>query len=583
MKRMGRRMLALLLCLSLSAALPTLCAAAAPQTLLQDDFSHGAADWTLTDADGDGYGWYADTQDGNTAMYSDSLRTNADGTDEVLAPNNAMTSPRCFVAAGTDTLRVSWQARTSNASSRDYYAVTLNVYEDGEIAATLPLYHGLAAPEWTETAATVDAEPLIGKEISVTFCHRECEGRGIVGIDDVCLRAQTEKGDEFYLSAQSERRVAVYDSETPVIFRVGAENLAEGETASYKWYACDAYGQTSGSLLSTRETLQISALDESLRNRTLYYCAIAYRLSGGTYVEQSSRVFSCILTDSRHELSQLSLSVRLPAAGMPCAQAEITLPAGVRCTAAQWDCDSYTPTQPCTLTLRLSAEDGYAFCAPTVTVNGQNAELLSAARQYIELRFVFSPLPFSDLTAGSWYYEAVRFCWQTGLMQGTGSGFAPEMTLSRAQLVQILYAKADKPAVSEITSSFSDVQAGQWYAEAVTWAVETGVAAGYNNGIFGAKDPVTREQIAVMLRSFARVCGTDVTAGGSVAGFADADSVSRWAKDAVSWALANRLLSGKQSGGVTRLAPQDSASRAETAVILLAFCTNISGDESAPN
>ena len=172
--------------------------------------------------------------------------------------------------------------------------------------------------------------------------------------------------------------------------------------------------------------------------------------------------------------------------------------------------------------------------------------------------------PYADVAADAWYYDAVWYVTENGLMSGYGNGsFGPNSNLSRAQLAQILYNREGAPAVTS-GSAFTDVPSGAWYAPAVTWAAAQNVVAGYGNGMFGPNDPITREQLAVMLWRYAGC----PAASGTAWDFADADSVSAWAQDALRWAVEQGIVSGKD-GGV--LATKDCATRAEAAAMLMRY------------
>ena len=171
---------------------------------------------------------------------------------------------------------------------------------------------------------------------------------------------------------------------------------------------------------------------------------------------------------------------------------------------------------------------------------------------------------YADIEAGSWYAEAVEYVRDNGLMSGTtATTFEPGGTTTRAMLAQILYREAGSPAVSG-NDTFTDTQEGAWYADAVLWATQAGVISGYGDGRFGPNDPVSREQIAVIL---CRYAGSPAAQGED---FADEASISTWAADAVDWARSAGLMTGQEGN---RFAPQASATRAETAVILRAFRT----------
>ena len=171
---------------------------------------------------------------------------------------------------------------------------------------------------------------------------------------------------------------------------------------------------------------------------------------------------------------------------------------------------------------------------------------------------------YADVDAGSWYAQAVEYVRDNGLMSGTtATTFEPGGTTTRAMLAQILYREAGSPAVSG-NDTFTDTQEGAWYADAVLWATQAGVISGYGDGRFGPNDPVSREQIAVILW---RYTGSPAAQGED---FADEPSISTWAADAVDWARSAGLMAGQEGN---RFAPQASATRAETAVILRAFRT----------
>lgn len=167
---------------------------------------------------------------------------------------------------------------------------------------------------------------------------------------------------------------------------------------------------------------------------------------------------------------------------------------------------------------------------------------------------------FSDVSRNAWYYDAVKFVSQNNLMNGVADNtFAPASNLSRAMLAQILYNKEGKPAAG--TSAFTDVTAGQWYADAVSWATANGVVNGLGNNMFGPNNNITREQLAVMLYRYA----DSPAVTGSVTGFSDADRISSFATDAMAWATTNGIMNGKGDG---RLDPKGLATRAEVAQMI---------------
>ena len=180
-------------------------------------------------------------------------------------------------------------------------------------------------------------------------------------------------------------------------------------------------------------------------------------------------------------------------------------------------------------------------------------------------------LPFADVPANAWYAAPVEAVWRAGWMNGTdGTTFAPSGTLSRAMLVTILHrlAGADTPAAT----AFPDVPSGAWYAGAAAWAAKTGVVTGYADGRFGPDDPVTREQIAAMLRRCAAGLGCDVSKRAPLTGFADAAAVSPWAQESVQRAVGSGIIGGADGG---RLLPGGYATRAEAAAMLQRFAEKV--------
>ena len=183
---------------------------------------------------------------------------------------------------------------------------------------------------------------------------------------------------------------------------------------------------------------------------------------------------------------------------------------------------------------------------------------------------------FSDVTK-NWAYPGIQYCVTHKLMGSTGGDkFAPTMTTTRAQIVQILYNLEGEPEVSG-TTPFTDLTQ-DWYQDAVLWAYQTGVVAGTGDGTtFDPDLPVTREQIAVILMEYTDwILNIKRTwAPADLSGFPDAASVSDWAKDAMADAVALGLISGASNGGQTYLNPQGSATREQVATILMEFCKNV--------
>ena len=171
---------------------------------------------------------------------------------------------------------------------------------------------------------------------------------------------------------------------------------------------------------------------------------------------------------------------------------------------------------------------------------------------------------YSDVNAGDWYHEAVDYALSNGLMNGVGGGkFDPNGSLTRAMLVTILYRAENTPDVSGEANPFTDVPAGQWYTDAVIWAAKEGIVNGTSETTFAPNDSITREQIATIL---CRYAGSPKVSG-DFASFSDASSVSAYAYDAMRWAVQSGIINGIDG----KLAPQDNATRAQIAMILYRF------------
>lgn len=174
---------------------------------------------------------------------------------------------------------------------------------------------------------------------------------------------------------------------------------------------------------------------------------------------------------------------------------------------------------------------------------------------------------FSDLAAGSWYYEAVRSALKNGLMNGTSAHtFSPDMPMTRAMLVTILWRMAGQPDAK--ASPFTDVVSGSWYAKAVYWAYDRGLVTGVSETAFAPNEPVTREALVTILYRYAALKQNLPAAGDELGRFADGKQVSAFARNAVNWALQTGLLTGVSK---TKLSPKGLATRAQIAVLLERF------------
>ena len=176
--------------------------------------------------------------------------------------------------------------------------------------------------------------------------------------------------------------------------------------------------------------------------------------------------------------------------------------------------------------------------------------------------------PFTDVSEKDWFYSDVMFVYENGLMLGTSKTlFSPHGTATRGMMATILWRMEGSPAPKG-KNSFTDVEAGKWYADAITWTAENGIFAGYGKDKFGPDDPITREQLAAIFYRYADYKGYDLTVKGNPDTFKDADKITDYAKTAMQWAVGSDLVKGK-SGAL--LDPQDKATRAEIATMLHHF------------
>lgn len=179
---------------------------------------------------------------------------------------------------------------------------------------------------------------------------------------------------------------------------------------------------------------------------------------------------------------------------------------------------------------------------------------------------------FDDVNANDWYHEAVDYMVERGLMNGTSATtFEPNTTTTRAMLVSVLYRLENTPVVVG-AANFNDVPAGQYYTDAVAWANANGIVTGYGNGNFGPNDTLTREQMAAIIYRYAAYKGYDVSARANLSGYTDAAQISGYAADAMAWINAEEIISGTSA---TTLSPAGNATRCQFAVILMRFCENV--------
>lgn len=189
---------------------------------------------------------------------------------------------------------------------------------------------------------------------------------------------------------------------------------------------------------------------------------------------------------------------------------------------------------------------------------------------------------FRDVRPGDWCYDAVRWAFRAGLMNGTSVGtFSPDAPTTRGQIVAILYRLEGSPVPASEEpgfilvggeSAFSDVAPGAYYAAAVSWASSNGIVNGYGDGTFRPGNLITREQLAAFLYRFASRKGRDVSGRAELGAFTDAGQAAPYAAEPLGWAVAEGLVNGVTAD---TLSPGGTASRAQAAVILSRFVENV--------
>lgn len=179
-------------------------------------------------------------------------------------------------------------------------------------------------------------------------------------------------------------------------------------------------------------------------------------------------------------------------------------------------------------------------------------------------------LMFTDVPSNTWYYNAVVYAVQNGLMNGMGNHlFQPDGAMTRAQLVTVLWRYEGSPVLG--TNTFTDVANNVWYTQAVAWAADQGIVTGVGNNKFAPDGTITREQLVTIFYRYSAMKLLDTSARADLSAFPDQDKVSPWAKEAMQWAVSVGLVSGNAHSGSTWLEPQGNATRAQVSAIFQRF------------
>ena len=233
-----------------------------------------------------------------------------------------------------------------------------------------------------------------------------------------------------------------------------------------------------------------------------------------------------------------------------------------------------------TVTVTVTPDKGYALETLAVTdKNGSALDLTDRGNGNYTFTMPSGPVTvtatfmddntmlnfFVDVPAGAYYYDAVLWAAEGGIVTGTDAvHFSPDASCTRAQLVTLLWRAAGSPVVN-YAMNFNDVDSGAYYAEAVRWAASEKVVEGTTAETFAPDAAVTRAQVVTMLYRFAKAQGMDTTQGGmAIREFDDFDAVPAYALEAMDWAVNAGVLKGDNN----RLLPQDNCTRAQIVTML---------------
>ncbi len=241
-------------------------------------------------------------------------------------------------------------------------------------------------------------------------------------------------------------------------------------------------------------------------------------------------------------------------------------------TISRDDALNHTPIE---ITVSLSRGGGNSGGSGGVTSSPENNSTeqendnAGKENQDIHQSNTFTPDTFPDVSEQDWYYTSVKFVCENNLFMGTEQGFDPDGNMTRAMLATVLY-RYDTPTDIGRTDVFADVPSGQWYSDGINWAAANNIVSGVSATDFAPNDNITREQIAVIIYRYAIYKGLDMAeySGTDLSIYNDFENISDYAIDAIKYACATGIISGRDN---SLLAPDGYATRAEVATILMRF------------
>lgn len=176
------------------------------------------------------------------------------------------------------------------------------------------------------------------------------------------------------------------------------------------------------------------------------------------------------------------------------------------------------------------------------------------------------------MKTGSWYEDAVNTATAYGLFNGTSATkFSPDTGMTRGMLASVLHNLSGNPTYGTGEGAFNDVKDGAWYEDPIDWAYKVGVTSGTGANQFSPNQNITREQLVTMLYNYAKAIGAASKNRTGLTSFPDGGNVAGYAQDAMQWAVAEGIISGRAQGGTNYIAPKGTATRAEVAAVLAKF------------
>ena len=233
---------------------------------------------------------------------------------------------------------------------------------------------------------------------------------------------------------------------------------------------------------------------------------------------------------------------------------------------AMWDEDTSTSTLPAASTL-----EGFStgFVDQIIIPSGSTTSSSTTTGTTTQTSSVTTAASYTDLSSSSWYYEAVSYVIEAGLFRGlSDTEFGPEEDMTRSMFVEVLAELADINLSLYGVPSFSDVTAETDGYQAISWATQCGIVTGYNDGTFGPDDPITREQLCVLLNRYLQFMGSVLPTLYEEVTFTDEADISRYAVSSVTACQQAGLISGRTDGSFD---PQGTAQRCEVAKVIMQF------------